>query len=308
MKARSELLEKLRSVTIVADAAPVRLRSDIRSRFTTDASLQYARASARRLTVARITYRSPNGHIVGYVLVPKVHAAPLPCIVWNRGGHGEFSAIHEGQLFAGQLAAFARAGYVVIASQYGGNAGGDGVDEFGGSDVHDVLALYTILKEWSVADDTRIGIYGASRGGIMTYRTLAQVSWARAAAVTAGVSNLYRNANERPAMREKFLDAFGAHETGMHERSALYWPEALPATVPILLQHGTADWRVNPLDSYELAGQLMQQRKPHRLILYEGGDHALSEFKHEVNGQVISWFHRFVRDGDPLPDMTPHGA
>ena len=110
--------------------------------------------------------------------MPKKRATRAPTIVYNRGGSGEFGAIRIGWLFTGTIAALARAGYIVIASQYSGVAGGEGVDEMGGSDLQDVLNLHKIIKGLSFCDAKRIGMYGFSRGGIMTYRALREVRWA----------------------------------------------------------------------------------------------------------------------------------
>ena len=44
-----------------------------------------------------------------------------------------------------------------------------------------------------------------------------------------------------------------------------------------------------------------------RLIMFEGGDHGLSEFNSEVEEQALHWFNKYVRDKEPLPDMEYHG-
>lgn len=53
-----------------------------------------------------------------------------PCIIYNRGGNRDFGSLKvaTGATLMGMLAA---QGYVVIASQYRGNAGGEGAEEFG---------------------------------------------------------------------------------------------------------------------------------------------------------------------------------
>lgn len=60
-------------------------------------------------------------------------------------------------------------GYVVVASQYRGNDGGEGIEQFGGDDVNDVLNLIPVLNQLPKADTSRVGIEGGSRGGMMTY-------------------------------------------------------------------------------------------------------------------------------------------
>ena len=42
---------------------------------------------------------------------------------------------------------------MVVASQYRGNAGGEGKEEFGGKDVNDVLNLLPLLESLPKADE-----------------------------------------------------------------------------------------------------------------------------------------------------------
>jgi len=90
-----------------------------------------------------------------------------PCLISNRGGHEDYSAIDETVL--GSLAKLASEGWVIAASQYRGGPGSEGRDELGGGDVDDVLNLIPLLESEPKADPTRIGMLGSSRGGMMTY-------------------------------------------------------------------------------------------------------------------------------------------
>jgi dipeptidyl aminopeptidase/acylaminoacyl peptidase len=89
-------------------------------------------------------------------------------MIFNRGGNGDFGAL-EDPVLASWVARFADMGFVVVASQYRGNAGSEGFDTFGGEDVNDVLNLIALLDAHPKADASRIGMYGHSRGGLMTY-------------------------------------------------------------------------------------------------------------------------------------------
>ena len=54
--------------------------------------------------------------------------------------------------------------------------------------------------------------------------------------------------------------------------------------------HGTGDWRVSPLDSVDLATKLYEHKKPFQLIVYDGGDHGLSQYTKEWQAQAKAWF------------------
>ncbi len=42
-------------------------------------------------------------------------------------------------------------------------------------------------------------------------------------------------------------------------------------------------------------------------MVFEGGDHGLSEFRDEVDAAVGAWLDRDVRDGERWPSLEPHG-
>ena len=70
--------------------------------------------------------------------------------------------------------------------------------------------------------------------------------------------------------------------------------------------HGTADWRVNPLDSIKLAEKLYQNKIPFKLIIFEGADHIFTECKTEEIKQTLDWFDRFLKNDEKLPNLKPH--
>jgi len=200
---------------------------------------------------------------------------------------------------------------VVAASQYRGNAGGEGREEFGGSDLDDVLNLIPLLEAEPGADPERIGMYGGSRGGMMTYLALARTDRIRAAVVRCGVSDLTGWRGDRDDMEEVFADlipGFDPEDDGpLLARSAIHWADRLCPTTPILLLQGTADWRVNPASALRFAERLLAVKHPFRLVMLEGSDHALTEHAAEHHRLTREWFDRFVRDRAPLPDVEPHG-
>jgi len=115
--------------------------------------------------VESITYISDGLKVKGYVAYPADTSKKYPCVIWNRGGISEKGVIdsYTARGLFGQIASW---GYVVFASQYRGNAGGEGTDEFGGDDVNDVLNLIPLANGLEFADTEKWGIEGWSRGGL----------------------------------------------------------------------------------------------------------------------------------------------
>jgi len=260
-----------------------------------------------------LTYRS-DGHIVrGYVALP-AGPGPHPLIVRLRGGNRSFGAWSDERAIR-SLTPLTEWGYAVIAPQFRGSDDpeeGASLDEFGGADVNDIFSMIDLMSEFPVVDTSRMGIEGWSRGGMMACLALRRTPRFRAAIVVGGLSDLERMAADRPVMLEVFGDLFGTEDEAeftrrMRERSAVTWADELPASTPILLMHGSADWRVQPEQSYDLARGLQAGGVPYRLTIFEGGDHSLTEHRPESNRARREWLDRFVRDGEPLPDLKPHG-
>jgi dipeptidyl aminopeptidase/acylaminoacyl peptidase len=153
---------------------------------------------------------------------------------------------------------------------------------------------------------------GFSRGGLMTYLALAGTDRLRAAAIVAGVTDSRFTIKDRPDMEtfvyaELIPDYWNVKEEALIARSPIEWPERLCPTTPILLLHGTADWRVHPTESIRMAEALFERQRPYRFIMYEGADHGISEFRTEAYGEIRHWLDRYVRDKEELPDLEPHG-
>ncbi|MCM5661381.1 alpha/beta hydrolase family protein [Galbibacter mesophilus] len=257
-----------------------------------------------------ITYLSDGLKIRGLIAAPK-KTGKYPCIIYNRGGNREFGALTaaHGAITLGRIA---KEGYVVIASQYRGNGGSEGKEEFGGKDVNDVIILTDVLKEVKKADTTKIGMYGWSRGGMMTYLALTKTNKIKAAVVGGAVSDCFESIKNRPEMETKVWSELipeykSNKQLELTKRSAIKWVDKFPKDVPILMLHGNADWRVKPEQTLKLALEFEKYRIPYRLIIFEGGDHGINEHKTEVNDQVINWFDRFLKDDEQLPKMEYHG-
>ena len=62
--------------------------------------------------------------VKGFMARPSSAQEKLPCVIWNRGGNREFGALND-QLATLFLSRIASWGYVVVASQYRGNGGGE---------------------------------------------------------------------------------------------------------------------------------------------------------------------------------------
>jgi dipeptidyl aminopeptidase/acylaminoacyl peptidase len=263
-------------------------------------------ALARKVNVYEISYLSDGLRVRGYIVAPRRIAGKSPHVLFARGGFEDFSLITSERLF-GDLALWASWGYVVAATNYRGSAGSEGRDEMGGDDVNDIVALKKLLCRSPYVDSALIGIIGHSRGAIMVHRLLASTRWLKAAVTIGGSTDLERSVEERPEMIKVYRRAFGGTRPEMRRRSGVHLAATFSKRCPILVLHGTADWRVSPYDSIDLSARLVARRVPHRLILYEGADHSLREHRSEGEREIRLWLARFLNVQRELPRMIPHG-
>jgi dipeptidyl aminopeptidase/acylaminoacyl peptidase len=254
----------------------------------------------------KITYNSDGLKVKGYITYPKDTSKKYPCVIWNRGGienRGVIDSFTARGMF-GQIASW---GYVVFASQYRGNDGGEGKDEFGGDDVNDILNLIPLANEIENADSSKWGIEGWSRGGMMTYLALTRTenpnfpsAGFKCAVVNGGIANLRCSSDESPFMRRLYEVTMGKYKgeefyEKCEDRSIVKFADKLPKETPILIVHGTADERVLPHDSIDLSYKLLELKIPFRLVMLEGGDHFMKKHRKEVDEMRKKWFEKYLR-------------
>lgn len=246
------------------------------------------------LRISAITYDSDGLAITGLEVLPTIaDGEKIPLMIYCRGGSGNYGMLSSGQVTA-LMAPFAtRMRIGVLASNYRGNGGSEGREEFGGADVRDVLNLLELGKQQPWWDGKNIFMLGWSRGGMMTYLALKHGALVNAAAVGAGVTDLIDGVSFRPAMEEKvyqrFIPNFATRgEEALRERSASCWPEAL--TAPLLIMHGDADDKVPVQQARALAQQLKALDKPVRYVEYPNGNHALKQHWKQWVDEVVAWF------------------
>ena len=56
-----------------------------------------------------------------------------------------------------------------------------------------------------------------------------------------------------------------------------------------------------------MAKSLYQNKHPFRFVLFEGGDHGLTEYRTEMLRLTRDWLDHYVRDRQPWPSLEPHG-
>lgn len=258
---------------------------------------EHARAVAvsRNTACRRIMYMSDGLKVAGMMWRPADQGEKrLPLLIFLRGGNRDFSRVMPWHRFH-RLSA---AGFVVLATQYRGVDDGEGVEEYGGADVHDVMNLVPVAASLGFVDTSNVFLFGWSRGGMETLIALKQGMKVNAAAVGGPLLDLLAEARRRPELPKnvwsQLIPGFAARpDEVMRDRSPMYWPERIDA--PLLLMHGGGDWRASPAETLNFAQKLQSLGKTYELVIYADDDHGITGHAVDRDRRVVEWFRRYMR-------------
>lgn len=250
------------------------------------------------LTCENIRYKVGEALVYGFVIKPKNITGKIPTIIYNRGGNGNYGAVIFGSMF-GELFPLADRGFVIIGSQYRGTfTDNTKLDEFGGEDVNDVVALMDVLPQVKGADVNRIGMYGFSRGGMQTHLAVKKMPYIKAIAIGAGDVDAKKELDFRPEMENVYklrIPNYAADkEAQLANRSVITWADRLSRDMPILLFHGELDKRVSVENSKSFSKALDEYKIPHKLVLYKDDNHNLFKNRDAVLTELETWFKTYL--------------
>jgi len=245
----------------------------LRTEYETDAYTRYD-----------VTYRSDRLTVSGVLVRPK-GTGPFPGIVLNHG-YIEPSIYVTGQGLAREQDALARAGYVVLHTDYRGHAASDPVAQVDRETrlgyTRDAVNAVAALKTLPYVDDERLAMLGRSMGGGVTMNALVtQPGLVDAAVIYASVSSTYlENLDHftregRPEVVEALFDRFGTPA-----ESPRFYRELSPRTYfdritePVLAHHGTADGTCPPPWARTTQRLMREAGVESRLSWWQGEDHA----------------------------------
>jgi dipeptidyl aminopeptidase/acylaminoacyl peptidase len=229
-----------------------------------------------------------------YPLILNIHGGPT-------GVFGE-TFIGRGSVYP--IAVFAARGYAVLRPNPRGS-GGYGkafrfanYNDWGGRDYEDDQTGVDRVIEMGLADPDRLAIMGWSYGGYMTSWTITQTQRFKAAAIGAGVTDLwsFTGTSDIPG----FLpDYFGGEPSQQLENFRKHSPITYVKNVstPTLILHGEADERVPPSQDYEYYHSLKTRGVTVKMVVYPRQPHGFQEpkFIMDVAQRHLDWVEKYVR-------------
>ena len=234
-----------------------------------------------------VTYASGSLTISGIMNVPS-SPGPHPALVLNHG-YIDPAIYTNGRGLAREQDYLARRGYVVLHTDYRNHAQSSDDPSYEVNlrvgYTEDVINAVLALKNSKLPsiDPQRIGLFGRSMGGGITYNVLVtQPGLVKAAVVYAPVSsdavdNFNRWTRPNAALTASIIRAHGAPATNptfWRNLSAVNFFDRV--TEPILIQHGIADSTCPIAWSQETLAALEKAGKTASIYTYPGEEHAFA--------------------------------
>ncbi len=254
-----------------------------------------------------IRWKSPDGlEIEGLLTYPvsyeKGRSYPLVLVI-HGGPAGVFTSTFLGNRSVYPLATFASKGWAVLRANPRGSSGYGrkfrfaNHDDWGGGDYQDIMAGVDHVIEMGVADPQRMVVMGWSYGGYMTSWVLTHTNRFRAAAVGAGVTNLWSFTGTSDIAA--FLpDYFGGEPWEVFEAYRKHSPMSYVkgVTTPTLILHGEADVRVPTTQGYELYNALKRQGVESEMVVYPRTPHGPREpkFVLDIARRHVEWVEKHL--------------
>jgi len=275
--------------------APYEQQSAFTKRFYSRDEYESARSSPPA-DCFRITYSSDGLKVVGYLVTPHGETGrQYPIIIYNRGGFLERGKIDSWNIV--DFEHLSGEGFIVLASQYRGNDGGEGHEEVGGADLDDVTNLFSVARALPYADMRNLFMYGLSRGGMMTFLEMKRGVTVNAAVVVGAVYDCEAFQQRAPgivAEVTKLIPDYPRKKSAaLQERSVMNWPEKVNA--PLMILHGGNDDEVPATEALAFATKLSKLNKTYELVVYANDVHEVANNKRDRDARVIAWFKRYLR-------------
>jgi dipeptidyl aminopeptidase/acylaminoacyl peptidase len=255
-----------------------------------------------------IRWKSKDGMEIEGLLTYPANYEPgrkYPLILNIHGGPtGVFTESFIGRAGLYPIAVFAARGYAVLrpnprgSGSYGRTFRFANYNDWGGKDYEDIQAGVDRAIALGVADPDRLAVMGWSYGGFMTSWTITQTHRFKAAAVGAGVTNLwsFTGTSDIPGFLPDYFggepwtqfDAFQKHSPITYVKNV---------TTPTLVLHGEADVRVPTSQGYEFYHALKRQGVTARMVVYPRQPHGPTEPKFilDIMQRHLDWVDKYVR-------------
>ncbi len=173
---------------------------------------------------------------------------------------------------------------------------------WGKGDYEDCISGVDAMIARGIADPDRLGAFGWSYGGYMTFWLLTQTDRFKAVSPGAGITNIYSMYSQNDIQR--YLRWFYSDKAPW-DATELYWARSPMAHVkkvksPTMILHGQADIRVPLAQAQEFYMALKEMKVPVEFVVYPREGHGFTEPRHQMDRvrRYVWFFSKYL--GTPL--------
>ncbi len=250
--------------------------------------------------VKKILFPSPNPNIEIYEITYYSGGLRVKGLLAEPLGKGKYDGFlylrggikGVGMVRPARIAQFAAKGFIVFAPYYRGNLGGEGNEDFAGDDREDASSGFELLKNHPRVLDSRIHVFGFSRGGVMALLTGIKYQETTSIVTWGGVSDMFLTYNERKDLRRMMKRVIGGSPKKVPERYEWRTPlnELELLQSPVLIIHGVKDNNVSIEHAYKLEKSLKELNKPFTSYFFKDFTHYFPPTKNrEIVSMLCSW-------------------
>lgn len=250
-----------------------------------------------------VKWKSKDGTEVEGVLTKPVGytSGKVPFLLNPHGGPTGASL----NSWAGTVQVLAANGFAVLQPNFRGSTGKGlafaqaNKNTWGKGDFEDCMTGVDAMIAAGIADPDRLGAFGWSYGGYMTFWILTQTDRFKAVSPGAGISNIYSMYSQNDIQR--YLRWFYSDKAPW-DATDLYWGRSPMAHVrnvktPTMILHGQADTRVPLAQAQEFYMALKERNVPVEFVVYPREGHGFTEPRHNVDRvrRYVRFFARYLK-------------
>lgn len=151
---------------------------------------------------------------------------------------------------------------------------------WGKGDYEDCMTGVDAMIANGLADPNRLGAFGWSYGGYMTFWILTQTDRFKAVSPGAGLTNIYSMYSQNDIQR--YLRWFYSDKSPW-DATELYWDRSPIVKTPTMIMHGQVDTRVPIAQAQEFYQAMKESNVPVEFVVYPRENHGFTEPRHQMD-------------------------
>lgn len=206
--------------------------------------------------------------------------------------------------FSGTIQVLAANGFAVLQPNFRGSTGKGlafaqaNKNTWGKGDYEDCMTGVDAMIASGVADPDRLGAFGWSYGGYMTFWILTQTDRFKAVSPGAGLSNIYSMYSQNDI--QSYLRWFYSDKAPW-DATDLYWDRSPMKYIknvktPTMIMHGQVDTRVPIAQAQEFYMALKEMKVPVEFVVYPRENHGFTEPRHQMDRvrRYVKFFAKYL--------------